>query len=102
MVMAVVVTVIVVTLLSEDICNFVVMINISIVVMVVIVIMKNGCRRLMVQMTMHALYRRPGELEGGDQHEEDGKHTTHQIIVPKNDYGLGIGCRTMPVSGDSR
>ena len=91
MVMAVVVTVIVVALLSEDICDVVVMINIGFVLMVFIVIMKNGCRFFMVQMTMHAFYRRPGELEGNDQHEEDGKHTTHRLIVPKSDCGLGIG-----------
>ena len=85
MVMAVVVTVIVVALLSEDICDVVVMINIAIVVMVVIVIMENGCRSFVIQMTIHALHRRPGELERNDQHEEDGKHTTHRLIVPKSD-----------------
>ena len=90
MVMAVVVTVIVVALLSEDICDVVVMINIAIVVMVVIVIMEDGCRSFMIQMAMHALHRRPGELEGNNQHEEDGKQTTHRLIVPKSDYGLRI------------
>lgn len=88
--MTIVVTVIVEALLSEAISDVVVMINIGIVVMVVIVIMEDGCRSFMVQMTMHAFYRRPGELEGNDQHEEDGKHTTHRLIVPKSDCGLGI------------
>lgn len=87
--MAVVVTVIVVTSLREAISDVVVMINISVVVMIV-VIMKDGCRYFMIQMTMHALHRRPGELEGHDQHEEDGKRTTHRVIVPKSDCGLGV------------
>lgn len=89
--MTIVVTVIVVALLSEAICDVVVMIIITIVVMVIIVIMKDRCRFFMVQMTMHAFYRRPGELEGNDQHEEDGKRTTHRLIVPKSDCGLGTG-----------
>lgn len=89
--MAIVVTVIVVILLREAICDVVVMIDIGIVVVVVIVIMKDGCRFFMIQMTMHALHRRPGELEGNDQHKEDGKRSTHRLIVPKSDYGLGIG-----------
>lgn len=88
--MAIVVTVIVVALLGEAICDVIVMINIGIVVVVVIVIMKDRCRFFMVQMTMHALHRRPSELEGNDQHEEDGKRTTHRLIVPKSDCGLGI------------
>ena len=88
--MAVVVTVIVVALLGEATSHFVVMINIAIMVMVVIVIMENGCRSFVIQMTIHALHRRPGELERNDQHEEDGKHTTHRLIVPKSDKGLGI------------
>lgn len=71
--MAVVVTVIVVVLLHEAICDVVVIINIGIVVMVVVVIMKDGCPFFMVQMTAHARYGRPGELEGNDQHEKGGK-----------------------------
>jgi hypothetical protein len=53
----------------------------------------------MVQMTMHTLYRRPGELEGNDHHEEDGKHTTHWLIVPNSDRGLASGCRARPAPG---
>ena len=96
--MAIVVTVIVVALLSDDICDVVVMTNIAMamVVMVVIVIMEDGCRSFMIQMAMHALHRRPGELEGNDQHEEDGKQSTHRLIVPKSDCRLGIGFCAIP------
>ena len=98
MVMAIVVTIIIVVLLRKAAAGVVVMINLGIVVMVVIVIMKDGCRCLLIQMTMHALYRRPGELEGNDQHEEDGEHTTHGPIVPKSDCGPGsrFSCDTVP------
>ena len=96
MVMALVVTVIVVALLRKAACDVIVMINIGVVVMVIIVIMKDGCRFFMVQVTMHTLYRRPGELEGNDHHEEDGKHTTHGLIVPNRECRLGSGCRARP------
>lgn len=99
MVMAIMVTVIIVALRWKAVCGVSVMINIVIVVMVVIVKMKNGCRYFMVQMTMHALHRRPGELERKDQHEEDGKRTTHRLIVPKSDCGLGIGFCKRPAPG---
>lgn len=94
--MAVVVTVIVVALLSEVISDVVVMINIAIVVMVVIVIMEDGCRSFMIHMAMHAFHRRPGELERNDQHEEDGKQSTHRLIVPKSDYRLSIRFCAIP------
>lgn len=48
MVMAVVVTVIVVALLRKAVCGVTMMINIGIVVVVFIVIMKDGCRFFMV------------------------------------------------------
>lgn len=91
MVMAVVVAIIVVALLRKAAGVVTVMIKIRIVVVVVIVIMKAGCRFFMIQMPMHVLCHRPHEVEGNDQHEEDGKGTTHRVIVPKSDYRLGIG-----------
>ena len=97
--MTLVVTVIIVALLRKAACDVIVMINVGVVVMIIIVIMKDGCRFFMVQMTMHTLYRRPGELEGNDHYEEDGKHTTHGVIVPNSDNGLGSGCRARPAPG---
>jgi len=89
MVMTIVMTVIVVALRQKAVCGAIVTINVGIVAMVGIVRMKDGCRFLMIQIGMHALYCRPSELEGNDKQEEDGKHATHWLIVPKYDYRWG-------------
>ncbi len=56
-------------------------------VMVVIVRVESRYRSFVAQMTMQALRRRPGELEGNDEQEKDGDEATHRRIVPESIQG---------------
>lgn len=52
-----------------------------VVMMIVIVDVKAGNRLLTVHVAVHARSPRPGKLERQQQHEEEGKQTTHRGIV---------------------
>lgn len=62
--MAVVVSVVVVRLRWD--ASLIVHIGIVMMAMIVVMDMETRCRSVIVQMPVHTLHRRPGELEGDD------------------------------------
>ncbi len=77
--MAVMVPVVVVAVVGVASSQIVLIVQsgIMMMIMVVIMIMKARSRYFVTQMPVHALYRRPDELERDKQHEQDGEEVTH-------------------------
>ena len=50
--------------------------------------MKALLRCFAIQMAVYPLCRRPGDLERNEQHEKDGKETTHGVSLV--DYSIVV------------